>query len=232
LILTKSPRCPGTVTTKTPSYRTLAAVLSVPGILPAPSVITIHGYLGSTAWYKSLPNEFAKEGFIGLAVDLFDGEVTSDPARGRALMASTYADADSTIETLSTWIDWLRRDRRTNGKVGIVGYSMGARWALAVSLRVPVDATVIYYSVDDRPPEAFRTLYGPVLAHFAERDAPEIIEPVRPFDSRMRAAGKSIDLHWYAAGHSFANPEQPGFDRYAAEAARARTVEFLRTNLR
>ena len=211
--------------------RTATAVLSLPAVLPAPAVMTIHGSSGLSGWYKSLAAAFAKEGFVGLAVDLYDGEATTDPARASVLRDRAYANFEGTAELLVSWIDWLRRDKRTNGKVGIVGYSFGAQWALEVSMRVPVDATVPYYGVIEASTERLAAFRGPVLGHFAERDASLAAGPVKKFEWKMREAGKTVELHWYAAEHSFANPEQPSYDKQAAEAAWTRTIEFLRANL-
>jgi dienelactone hydrolase len=49
----------------------------------------------------------------------------------------------------------------------------------------------------------------------------------------MKEAGKSFEVHWYSVGHAFANPEFPGdYNKMAAEAAWASTIEFLLRNLR
>src|SRR4030095_4388091 len=62
------------ITIGSPYGRTLSAFLSLPRQLPAPAVLTIHGSLVLTDWYKSQAAELAEAGFVGLAVDLFPGE--------------------------------------------------------------------------------------------------------------------------------------------------------------
>jgi carboxymethylenebutenolidase len=229
--LARAQSDPEPVSIKTPSGRKITAVLSLPTVLPAPAVMTIHGSLGLSGWYESLAAAFAKEGFVGLATDLYGGQFTTDPDQADVLRQKAYKDFKGTTELLLSWIDWLKHDRRTNGKVGIVGYSFGAQWALEISMSVPVDATVPYYGVIDASTERLGALHGPVLGHFAERDALLPSGPVKRFEDRMRQAGKSLDLYWYAAEHSFANPEQPSYDKQAAELAWARTIAFLRANL-
>src|SRR5437867_5212313 len=63
------------VSIKTPSGRKITAVLSLPTVLPAPAVMTIHGSLGSSGGYESLAAAVAKEGFVGLATDLYGGQL-------------------------------------------------------------------------------------------------------------------------------------------------------------
>jgi carboxymethylenebutenolidase len=159
-----------TISIKTASGRTITAILAVPTITPAPAVVTIHGSWGFSPWYKSLPGEYAKEGFVGLSVDLFDGEVATDQARGDTLQKQADSHPLRTRETLVTWIEWLKQDQRTNGRVALVGYSFGAMMALETAMNVPIDAAVLYYGVIDAASSSFQALHGPMLGHFAEQD--------------------------------------------------------------
>lgn len=222
-----------TVTIPTPSGRTVSAVLSVPSTLPAPAVVSIHGSLGASVWYNSLAGEFAKAGFVGLAVDLYDGEVTTDELRRVQLKDAANADAIKTTETLLSWIAWLKINPRTNGKVGIVGYSFGAEWALRASIATPVEATVLYYGVIHPDTKELARLAGPALGQFAERDSfPGMqMSSVGRLEREFEEAGRSIDVRWYDAQHAFANPEIPTYDKAAAEAAWSVTIDFLRAHL-
>lgn len=159
------------LTTKTEGGRHLRAFLSLPVRLPAPAVLTVHGSLGLTKWYRSQAAEFAKEGFVGLAVDLFPGQLARDLDGEQRLIEEADANSVMTIESLVSWVQWLKTDPRTTGTVGIVGWSFGAWWALKASIATGVEATVIYYGLkygklstrDDEAAELAR-LRGPVLA--------------------------------------------------------------------
>jgi carboxymethylenebutenolidase len=72
-------------------------------------------------------------------------------------------------------------------------------------------------------------LSGPVLAHFARRDKSVNEQAARALIDRTRAAGKTIEAHFYDADHAFFNDQRPEvYDRESAELAWGRTVEFLR----
>jgi carboxymethylenebutenolidase len=63
-----------------------------------------------------------------------------------------------------------------------------------------------------------------MLFHFGATDThspPEVIEAVRK-------AIPSAETHIYQAGHAFANDQRTTYVKDAAEAAHARTLEFLR----
>jgi carboxymethylenebutenolidase len=226
------------ITIGSPDGRTLSAFLSLPRQLPAPAVLTIHGSLGLTDWYKSQAAELAEAGFVGLAVDLFPGEVAGDLDGEQRLIEAASSNATKTTETLADWVQWLRRDPRTNGKVGIVGWSFGAWWALHASIAAGPDATVIYYGLRYGAPAADATeivdlgrLKGPLLAHFGKFDSSIPEEQVGRFRSELSAAGRIFEIDWYPANHGFADPTMDAYDRSAAAMAWMRTVEFLRTTL-
>ena len=106
-----------TIAIETASGRRIEAVLAVPSAVPAPAVMIIHGGLGASAWYKSLASELAKGGFVGLSIDVYGGEVTTDLAQGDTLRRKAIADLKGTNEIIRAWFDWLTRDQRTNQRV-------------------------------------------------------------------------------------------------------------------
>jgi carboxymethylenebutenolidase len=134
-------------------------------------------------------------------------------------------------ETLVAWIDWLKSDSRSTGKVGTVGWCFGGGWSLNASIATPVDATVIYYGRVERSADDLRALNGPVLGHFAEQDQWINKEMVDGFEAGMKQAGKPAEIHWYAADHAFANPTGQNYDSDDAQAAWQRTLAFFRAHL-
>jgi carboxymethylenebutenolidase len=223
---------PDLVTLRTPSGRDVTAYLSIPATVPAPAVILIHGAFGLDDFYRSLLPAFSKEGFVALAVDLFDGETTNDPTQGFQLVDRANRAPDRATETLVAWIDWLKADPRTTKKIAAIGWSFGARWALIASSVAALDAVILYYGGIYTSESDLEGLKAPVLGHFAERDTEPHPNSVKSFAERMAKAGKVFDLRWYAADHSFAtHPMRPNYDKVAAEASWQATLKFLHANL-
>ncbi|MGH6934153.1 MAG: dienelactone hydrolase family protein [Dongiaceae bacterium] len=218
-----------TVSLKTASGREVSAALALPATTPAPAVLLIHEWWGLNDQIKTMGAELAKEGLVALAVDLYDGKVASDPASAESYMNAV--DADQATETLTAWIEWLKADGRTTGKIGTVGWCFGGGWSLNASIAAPIDATVIYYGWVERPAADLAALKGPVLGQFAETDKWINHEMVAGFETEMAAAGKPLEVHWYSAGHGFANPTGSNHDKEDALAAWARTLAFFRANL-
>lgn len=218
-----------TVSVTTPGGRKVSAALAVPAKTPAPSVLLVHEWWGLNDQIKTMATEFAKEGFLALAVDLYEGKVATDPTTAGTLMKAV--DPAKAIETLSVWINWLKADSRSTGKVGTVGWCFGGGWSLNASIANPVDATVIYYGRVDRSAQDLSALKGPVLGHFAERDQWINAKMVDGFAAAMKQAGKSLEYYEYPADHAFANPTGQNYDKADAQTAWQRTLAFLRKNL-
>ncbi len=210
--------------------RKVAAALAVPESAPAPAVMLIHEWWGLNDRIKAVAAEFAREGYLALAVDLYDGDVATSPDEARTYMQRV--DAATATETLSGWIAWLRAHESGSGKVGTVGWSFGGGWSLNASITTPVNATVVYYGRVNRQAAELANLEGPVLGHFATRDNWIAAEMVTAFESEMTTAGKAFETHWYEADHGFDNPTGARYDQADAQLAWARTLALFEAELR
>lgn len=157
--------------------RRVSAALAVPAKTPAAAIVLIHEWWGLNDQIKAVAAEFAREGYVALAVDLYGGNVAGTRDGARALMQAL--DGAAATDTLTSWIAWLRKRGDTTGKMGTIGWCFGGGWSLAAAIAAPVDATVIYYGRVNHPPASLASLKGPVLGHFA---TPRPVD--RPGDGR------------------------------------------------
>lgn len=223
-----------TVSLTTPGGRTVAAALARPDASPAPAVLLIHEWWGLNDQIKSVAADFARHGYVALAVDLFDGAVATTADQAKAQVAAV--DAAAATETLTAWIAWLRvqeavAKRDGVGQVATIGWCFGGGWSLNASIAAPVDATVIYYGRVDRPREDLARLHGPVLGHFATQDQWINQDMVGQFAAHLEALGHPHEIHWYDAPHAFANPTTSRYDAEDAVLAWRRTQAFLAATL-
>lgn len=207
-------------------------VIAMPAKLPAPAVILIHEWWGLNDQIKAVAAELAELGYIAYAIDLYDGEVTNSADGAQALMQGI--NADKANAQLAAAVEHLRTMDGANGKVGTVGWCFGGGWSLNASIAAPVDATVIYYGNVTPSADKLAKLSGPVLGHFGTLDESINKKMVGGFETEMQKAGKSGDLfvHWYEAGHAFANPSGARYDADDAALAWSRTHAFFAENLR
>ena len=216
-----------TITTKG-GQQTTGALAPLP-VAPAGTVLLIHEWWGLNDQIKTMTVEFAKEGYVALAVDLYGGKVATDAGSAEALMKGV--DAAAATDVLVSWVDWLRGQESGNGKVGTVGWCFGGGWSLNASIATPVDATVIYYGRVDRPAAELAKLKGPVLGHFATQDQWINKPMVDGFETAMKEAGRPFETYWYEANHAFANPSSGRYDEEDAKLSWSRTLAFFKAHL-
>jgi len=218
-----------TVTTKTPSGRAVSAALAMPDQKPAAAVMLVHEWWGLNDQIKSVASEIAKQGYMGLAIDLYGGKSASTPEDAEKLMKAVVPTEAS--ETMSTWVDWLFKNPDCNGKVASIGWCFGGGMALQAALDRPLDAAVVYYGNVARSADELKALKGPVLGQFANED--QWINPkmVDGFEAAMKQAGKKLEDYRYDANHAFANPTGDHYDAEDARLAWDRTVAFLKATL-
>ena len=171
----------------------------------------------------------AGQGYLALAIDLYQGKVTADPGQARKLMGGV--DPAAATDTIGSWLRWLIGLDQANGKSATIGWCFGGGWSLNASLAEPVDATIDYYGNVTKSAGDLNALNGPVLGHYAERDRWINRDMVSGFEAAMEKAGKPYTSHWYAAEHEFANPTRARYDDDDAALAWQRSLDFLRQHL-
>lgn len=219
------------VSVTTAGGQTVSAVMAVPQRTPAPAVILIHEWWGLNDQIKAVAAEFAEQGYLALAVDLYNGSVATD--RAGALAQIKALDPEAALQAMVAWVDFMRKHEKGTGKVGTVGWCFGGGWSLNASLATPVDATVVYYGNVNKTAEQVKSLKGPLLGHFGTLDKNINEEMVGGFEKAMTEAGLGdrMTVHWYEADHAFANPSGARYDAEDAKLSWERTLAFFKENL-
>ncbi len=219
------------VTIRTARGQSVSAILALPARLPAPAVLLIHEWWGLNDHIRTIAVKFAREGYIALAVDLFHGKVATNLKEAERYSRGTKP--GEAIDTLKSWIGWLRKSDKVNGRIATIGWRFGGGWSLNASIAAPADATVIYYGRVDKTAKRLKRLEGPVLGHFATRDKYINRKMVSAFEAEMEKIGKfdSMRVHWYDADSSFADPTGSNYDGADAKLAWRRTLSFLRDQM-
>ncbi len=213
----------------------LTGFLAMPreAIEPLPGLIVIHEWWGLNDNIRAMTRRLAAEGYIALAVDLYGGAVTDDPARAQELMSGVTAAPDAVRGNLRQAYEYLS-EYALSPRIGVIGWCLGGGWALQSALMLPeeIDAAVMYYGRLERSEERLRRLSAPLLGSFGELDESIPAADVRRFRTELREMGKDADIYIYPdVGHAFANPSGGNYDAQAAEHAWDRTLEFLERHL-
>ena len=196
----------------------------------APGVVLYHAWWGLNDDVKAFADRLADAGFHVVAPDLYRGSITAEIEEAKQLTRSVdEADADAIALAA---IDRLTNRPNAPSRIGAVGFSFGAHWAMwSAAQRDAVGASVVYYGTTGGPFLAEARI--PVQGHFAADDPFEGPDDVAAFEGALRDAGREVAIHTYpATGHWFAEPSRDAYRREAAEQALERTVAFLQEQLR
>ena len=214
---------------------TVTGYLALPeGAGKKPAIVVIQEWWGLNDFIRGKADEFARKGYVALAVDLYRGKVATDPDTAHQLMRGLPE--DRAMRDLKAAVDHLRsRDDVDATRIGSVGWCMGGGYSLALALAEPkLAGAVIYYGRLVTDDAAIKALAVPLLGNFGGQDKGIPPESVREFEAKAKAAGKSVDFKIYPdAGHGFASSKDPAVYRAAdAKDADARTDAFFEKTLK
>jgi carboxymethylenebutenolidase len=201
---------------------------------PLPGLLVIQEWWGLNDHIRAMARRFAGEGYVALAVDLYEGEVATTPEAAGATMRIKMARPERLVDNLKQAHAWLAGEAKAP-RVGVVGWCFGGGWALetALQLRDGIDAAVMYYGRTTADPAELARLEAPLLGHFGEADEGIPLDGVRAMESALKKLGKPVEIVVYpGAGHAFANPTGERYQAAAAEESWRRTTEFLARHLR
>ena len=197
----------------------------------APGVVVIQEWWGLQGQIKSVCDRLAEAGFDALAPDLYGGKVVPyhDSAAAKAAMDSLDFKA-ATDQAVRGAVLFLRS---RGGKVGLTGFCMGGAVTVIGAAHIPeLSAAVCFYGLPPESVAAAKDVAVPFQGHFASDDdwcSPAV---VADFETKLKAAGKTFEIHRYEGHHAFMNSERK--EAYGAEAAKLaweRCVGFFKLHL-
>jgi len=220
---------------------TLGGYLSRPaGKGKYPGVIVIHENRGVTDYIKEVTQNLAKEGYVGLAVNLVSRSLGpdypggSDEARdalGKLSDADAMADLDAGVEYLK------RQPVVFTNSIGCMGFCMGGRYSLLFAAhRKELKAAVVFYgrpinkitSLQPKSPIDFvPEITVPLLGNFVEADPGIPVADVKKLEEELTKNNKIFDIKIYPdAKHSF-HREGPNYHAMAAKDSWKRVLNWF-----
>lgn len=195
-------------------------------------VLVIHAWWGLNEFIKRFCHQLAKEGFVAMAPDLFEGHVADNIMHAKRLRAMPKR--EPTYKTLIRSIEQLSNHPAIHGShIGVIGFSMGGHWALWLSQRpeLPIGATVTFYGARAGD---YSNSQSAFMGHFAEQDEWVSDASLKKLRRDLQAAGRSAEFFIYpGTGHWFFESDRVDvFNSQAAELAWERTLGFLRKHLK
>jgi carboxymethylenebutenolidase len=212
--------------------------LCLPRSGKGPGLVVEQEIFGINENVRLVCENYAKEGFVALAPDLFwrmqpNVDLGYSPEEWqRAFDFMKRFDIDKGVADIAATVKHLRGTKECTGKVGAIGYCLGGKLAYLTAARTDVECAVAYYGVGlDQNLGEKGKIKKPLMLHIAEGDKfvpPEAQAKIKAGLKDM----KNVVIHSYpGVDHAFARINGDHFDKNAAELANKRTLEFLKKQL-
>ena len=208
--------------------KTLKGYLALPSQSNAPGVIVLHAWWGLNSIFKSLCDRLASEGFAAFAPDMNHGKVAKTIDEAKQLMSENEFEQRHPIVAAAP--DFLRAQPGVRkGPLSLIGFSMGAAWALVLASERPEDIHKVVLFYGNYEGMDYSKIRADILGHYADVDEWESMDGVRATEADLRTVGLDPTFRFYTnTKHWFFEEDRPEYDPQAAKLAWTRTLEFLR----
>lgn len=201
------------------------------GDAKAPGILLITAIFGVDEEMRMLSDDWSKDGFIVSTPDIFWRQISGPTADMEvALDRLGKFDPEQGMKDIEDLIEHLRSHPRCNGKVAVLGFCFGGRYAHLAAARLGADAAGAFHgSMIGQHLDEVDKINVPVSFHFGDQD------PVVPMDEvnaiQKAFAGKpaaEIKVH-PGATHNFAMPQKDGYDPAVAKVSRDAVLACFRS---
>ncbi|MDW3630585.1 MAG: dienelactone hydrolase family protein [Nitrososphaeraceae archaeon] len=203
-----------------------------------PAVVMIHEWWGLNENIKNMAENLAKEGYVVLAVDLYNGQVANTTESAQNLVSKVRENPSESINNLQHAVRYLASLENVNSsKIASLGWCFGGGQSLQLALNTepeyPLAATIIYYGNLVSDQESISKIKWPVLGIFGDQDKSISVESVKQFEEALNKNGITNEIYIYkGVGHAFANPSGDNYAPQETQDAWEKTVSFLKKYLK
>jgi carboxymethylenebutenolidase len=200
------------------------AYLAIPVTPPTMGLVLVPDAYGLDDFTKSEADRLAAQGYLVVAVDIYNGQQMTDPGDMANLVQNL--NADSVMKTIDSGVRLFRESPKFRADhVVVMGWGAGATYVFQTvrDTKTAVDGAITFYGPCPTPDHDLGKFYAPLCAVYSNSDPATTHDTVLNFQQRMKAAGNDAECWFMAAGSGWSNPKSksynPGEDREAWKVA-------------
>ena len=203
------------------------AYLSVPSTPPTLGVVLVPDAFGLDDFTRAEADRLAARGYIVLAVDIYNGHLTTDPGDLANLTANL--NAESVMKTLDAGIRLFHESPKFRvDHVVAMGWGTGATYVFqAARENKMLDGAITFYGPVETVPERVGKFVVPLCAVYPENDVVATHENVETFQNLMKTAGNDFEAWFIAAGRGWSDPSSKTYNHAEDVEAWKVAVPFL-----
>ena len=214
--------------------KTFQGYLSLPPTGSGPGIVLIQEIFGVNAHIRAVADQYALDGYVVLAPDLFwrmEPGVNlgyDELSFNAALGYMQKMDFNMAVQDLASAVTALRARPDCTGKVASLGFCMGGLLSYLAAANAGVDAAVCYYpgSIETRLDQADK-IRCPILIHFAEKDHYISADAVKAVQAAFKDARNAVIEVYPGVDHGFNCWERPAYDQKTSSLAHGLSLSFL-----
>jgi len=195
-------------------------------------VLVIHENRGLNPHIIDVTKRIAAEGFLALGVDALSplGGTPADEDKGRELIGKL--DPEKNLQNYLRGLDYLRKRKDGNGKVGCVGFCWGGGMANKLAVNDPkLQAAVAYYGAQANAADVPK-IKASLMLHYAGLDE-RINAGIPAYEQALKDNKINYKIYIYdGVNHAFNNNTSPTrYNEAAAKLAWSRTIDLFKHKL-
>ncbi|AOM79882.1 dienelactone hydrolase family protein [Pedobacter steynii] len=196
------------------------------------AVLVIHENRGLNPHTIAVTKRVASAGFLALGVDALSsfGGTPADEDKARDLIGQL--DPEKNLQNYLKGLDYLRKHKDGNGKVGCVGFCWGGGMANKLAVNDPnLLAAVAYYGAQAKAEDAGK-IKASLMLHYAGLDE-RINAGIAAYEAALKLHHIPYQLFIYeGVNHAFNNDTSPTrYNEAAAKLAWERTIDLFKSKL-
>jgi carboxymethylenebutenolidase len=201
------------------------------GNAKTPGILLITAIFGVDREMRELADAWASDGFLVSVPDIFWRQ-TPGPTADMGVAFDRYGKFDPVqgMRDIEDLVSHLKSQPQCSGKVAILGFCFGGRYALLGAARLGIDAAASFHgTLMGQHLDEMGRVACPVSFHFGDSD---LVVPMEEVDAIRKAfAGRAnADIRVYpGAGHNFAMPRKDGYNAAAASESRDRVLRCFKS---
>lgn len=197
----------------------------------APGILLITAIFGTDDSMKALTDAWAADGFVVSVPDIFWRVMPGPTADMEKAFARYEAfDVEQGFNDIEDLIADLRTHPRCNGKVAVLGYCFGGRYAHISTARFGADAAGAFHgtAIGQHLDEA-ASVTCPVSYHFGGEDPVVPMDEVNAIKDAFAGHPAAEIVAYDGVGHNFSMPGKPGYDAAVAKTSRDAVLACFNT---
>lgn len=162
------------------------------------SAVLLHDKNGLSERIKQTADDLAAEGYSIFAIDLFDEANLKKSKTPSTPLDKTLPKKNEVFLKINQAIEYLRARRQSNGKIALIGWSLGGTIALDYALNVQNnDGTAVFFADLPDNLDAFYRMRHELYGTFAESPELQKRKIFKQVAYIQRAIGSYSDLYIY-----------------------------------